>query len=132
MRRRIGGPAPWRKAPGRHRVEIAQGKRGRPMARLLVLLIVIPFLAMPAYAAQCGGDFNGFLAAVARDAQAQGVSRGVIDSAFAGLTIDPAVLAFDRRQHGTFQQSFEHYASTRVTAPRIKRAKGLMQRHAAL
>ena len=69
---------------------------------------------------------------MARDAQAQGVSRSVIDSSFAGLTIDPAVLAFDRRQHGTFQQSFERYASSRVTAPRIKRAKGLMQRHAAL
>ena len=38
----------------------------------------------------------------------------------------------NRRQHGTFQQSFEHYAASRVTAPRIKRAKSLMQRHAAL
>jgi lytic murein transglycosylase len=102
------------------------------MARLFVLLIIMPLLAVPAYAAQCGGDFNGFLAAIARDAQAQGISRNVIDSAFAGLTIDPAVLAFDRRQHGTFQQSFERYASTRVTAPRIKRAKGLMARHAQL
>jgi lytic murein transglycosylase len=102
------------------------------MARLLVLFIIMPLLAVPAYAAQCGGDFNGFLAAIARDAQAQGISRNVIDSAFAGLTIDPAVLAFDRRQHGTFQQSFERYASTRVTAPRIKRAKGLMARHAQL
>ena len=102
------------------------------MARLFVLFIIMPLLAVPAYAAQCGGDFNGFLAAIARDAQAQGISRNVIDSAFAGLTIDPAVLAFDRRQHGTFQQSFERYASTRVTAPRIKRAKGLMARHAQL
>jgi membrane-bound lytic murein transglycosylase B len=65
---------------------------------------------------------------MARDAQGQGISRGVIDSAFAGVTLDPAVLAFDRRQHGTF----ERYAATRVTAPRIKRAKELMQRHALL
>ena len=56
----------------------------------------------------------------------------MIDSAFAGVTLDPAVLAFDRRQHGTFRQSFERYAATRVTAPRIKHAKSLMQRHAAL
>ncbi len=34
-----------------------------------------------------------FLAAIARDAQGQGVSRAVIDQAFAGLTPDPAVLA---------------------------------------
>jgi len=102
------------------------------MFRLLALLLVMPLVAVPACAAPCGGDFNGFLSAMARDAQAQGVSRSVIDSAFAGLTIDPAVLAFDRRQHGTFQQSFEHYAASRVTAPRIKRAKSLMQRHGAL
>ena len=102
------------------------------MFRLLALLLVMPLVAVPACAAPCGGDFNGFRSAMARDAQAQGVSRSVIDSAFAGLTIDPAVLAFDRRQHGTFQQSFELYAASRVTAPRIKRAKSLMQRHAAL
>ena len=69
---------------------------------------------------------------MARDAQGQGISRGVINSAFAGVTLDPAVLGFDRRQHGTFQQSFERYAATRVTAPRIKRAKVLMRRHAPL
>ncbi len=110
MRRKIGVPALWWMAPGSRRVEMAPGKAGRSMARLFVLLIIMPLLAVPAYAAQCGGDFNGFLAAIARDAQAQGISRNVIDSAFAGLTIDPAVLAFDRRQHGTFQQSFERYA----------------------
>jgi lytic murein transglycosylase len=132
MRRKIGVPALWWMAPGSRRVEMAPRKAGRSMARLFVLFIIMPLLAVPAYAAQCGGDFNGFLAAIARDAQAQGISRNVIDSAFAGLTIDPAVLAFDRRQHGTFQQSFERYASTRVTAPRIKRAKGLMARHAQL
>ena len=69
----------------------------------------------PALAAPCGGDFNAFLAAIARDAQGQGVSRAVIDRAFAGLTPDPAVLAFDRRQRGMFHaKSFEEYAATRV------------------
>ena len=33
-------------------------------------------------------------------AQAAGVSRAVIDQAFAGVTSDPNVLAFDRRQRG--------------------------------
>ncbi len=66
------------------------------------------------------------------DADALGVSRAVIDSAFAGVTLDGAVLAFDRRQRGTFQKTFEQYAATRVIPARIKRAKQLMQRHAAL
>ena len=88
--------------------------------------------AAPAHAAKCGGDFNGFLAQISREAQAAGVSRPVIDQAFAGLTPDPKVLDFDRRQRGTFKRSFEDYARTRVIPPRIKRAKTLMQKHAAL
>src|SRR5215831_16356085 len=90
------------------------------------------FIASPAGAAPCGVDFHAFLSAMARDAAAAGVSRSVIDTAFAGVTLDGAVLTFDRRQRGTFRKSFEAYAATRVTAPRLKRARALMQRHAAL
>ncbi|MEZ5890503.1 MAG: lytic murein transglycosylase [Xanthobacteraceae bacterium] len=88
--------------------------------------------AMPASAARCGGNFNAFLSAMAREAAAAGISRAVIDSAFAGLTPDPRVLAFDRRQRSTFRKSFEQYAATRVVPARINRARKLMRRHAAL
>ena len=71
-------------------------------ARRLLLALVLLLLATPALAAPCGGDFNAFLAALARDAQGQGVSRAIIDQAFAGLTPDPAVLAFDRRQRARY------------------------------
>jgi lytic murein transglycosylase len=67
-----------------------------------------------------------------RDATAAGVSRNVIDQAFAGVAIDQAVLTFDRRQRGTFRKSFEEYAATRVIPARITRARRLMQTHAAL
>jgi lytic murein transglycosylase len=90
-------------------------------------------LATPALAAQCGGDFHAFLGAMARDAQAQGVTRATIDQAFAGLAIDQTVLAFDRRQKGMFHsKSFEEYAATRVIPARINRAKKLMAAHAQL
>jgi lytic murein transglycosylase len=70
---------------------------------------------------------------MARDAQAAGIPRNVIDQAFAGVGIDQSVLAFDRRQRGMFHsKSFEEYARTRVIPPRINRAKRLMQTHAAL
>src|SRR5437588_10404025 len=69
---------------------------------------------------------------MSREAAAAGISRAVIDSAFAGGTLDPAVLVFDRRQRGTFRKTFEDYAATRVIPARIRRAKQLMQRHAAL
>ncbi len=100
--------------------------------RSVAILFCTLFFTGPAGAAPCGGDFNAFLSAMAREAAAAGVSRTVIDSAFAGVTLDGAVLAFDRRQRGTFRKSFEEYARTRVIPARIKRARGLMQRHAAL
>ena len=56
----------------------------RPLFALLLTLLV----AAPASAAQCGGDFNAFLGAMARDAQAAGVSRSVIDQAFAGVSAE--------------------------------------------
>jgi lytic murein transglycosylase len=89
--------------------------------------------ATPALAATCGGDFNTFIAAMSREAAAAGVSREVIASALGGVTPDPAVLAFDRRQRGMFHaRSFEQYAATRVIPARINRARQLMSRNAAL
>jgi lytic murein transglycosylase len=102
-----------------------------PRALLAFLFAVL--LAAPASAAQCGGDFNMFVAAMSREAAAAGVSRAVIDSALTGSTPDQNVLSFDRRQRGMFHsKSFEEYASTRVVPARIKRARQLLQRHAAL
>jgi len=103
------------------------------MTRIIALFLFVILSVSSARAAQCGGDFNGFLSAMARDAQAAGVSRSVIDQAFAGVTLDQNVLAFDRRQRGMFHaKSFEEYAATRVIPPRIKRAKGLMVKNAQL
>ncbi len=102
------------------------------LLRMHAILFYILISAAPAGAAACGGDFNSFLSAMSRDAAAAGISPAVTASAFAGLTLDGSVLAFDRRQRGTFRKSFEAYAATRVIPARINRAKQLMQRHAAL
>jgi lytic murein transglycosylase len=101
-------------------------------SRLLAALFSVLFLAAPAYAAKCGGDFQSFLGQMAREAQGAGVSSGVINRAFAGLSPDAEVMNFDRRQRYTFRKSFEDYARTRVIPARIKRAKGLLVRHAQL
>ncbi len=103
------------------------------MLRLILpAFLSLLVLSAPARAAQCGGDFQTFLAGAARDAQAQGVRADVIQSAFAGLSVDQNVLAFDRRQRGTFRKSFEEYVATRVGASRVKRGQQAMARHAAL
>jgi lytic murein transglycosylase len=102
------------------------------LTRAFAGLVLLVSISLSALAAQCGGDFGTFLSAMGREAQAAGVSRGVIDQAFSGLTPDPAVLSFDRRQRGTFRKSFEEYAATRIIPARIKRAQSLMGRHAQL
>jgi lytic murein transglycosylase len=101
------------------------------LRRLAACLLPL-LLATPALAAQCGGDFQTFIAAMSREAQGQGVSQAVISQALGGVTQDQAVLAFDRRQRGTFNKTFEQYVATRVGAARVKRATAMMQRHSAL
>ena len=101
------------------------------LRRLAACLLVLT-LATPAFAAQCGGDFQTFIAAISREAQAQGVSQAVIAQALGGVAQDRAVLAFDRRQRGTFNKTFEQYVSTRVGPGRIKIGRQMLQRHASL
>ena len=86
----------------------------------------------PTYAARCGGDFNTFVAAMSQEARAAGISDAVISQSFAGVTQDPAVLSFDRRQRGTFNKSFEQYVSTRVGPGRINIGRQMLQRHGSL
>ena len=103
-------------------------------ARLLGTLLIALTLAAPAFAAKCGGNFNRFLSEMAREAQGAGVSRAVIDRAFAGLSVDQGVLRFDRIQARAFRRegSFEKFVRTRVGAARVKRAARLMRRNAGL
>jgi lytic murein transglycosylase len=99
--------------------------------RLAVTISALLFAA-PAFAARCGGDFNAFVASMSAEAQAAGISQGVISQALGGVTEDAAVLNFDRRQRGTFRKSFEQYIATRVGAGRIRTGQAMLQRHAAL
>jgi lytic murein transglycosylase len=119
-----------------HDETIAQGESnmlGRRFATAFGALVLTPLLfAAPASAARCGGDFNTFVSAMSAEAAAAGISQGVVSQAFAGVTQDPAVLSFDRRQRGTFNKSFEQYVSTRVGAGRISIGLQMLQRHAAL
>jgi len=102
------------------------------MLRRALAAILLTLVSAPAFAAKCGGDFNTFIAEISREAQAQGVSSATIQTALGGVTVDPAVLAFDRRQRGTFNKTFEQYVATRVGPQRIKRASAMLDRHAAL
>ncbi|WP_315807061.1 MULTISPECIES: lytic murein transglycosylase [unclassified Bradyrhizobium] len=102
------------------------------LIRRLAVLFAACVAATSAQAARCGGDFNSFIANVSADAQAAGISSSTISSALSGVTIDPSVLAFDRRQRYTFNKTFEQYVATRVGPGRINGARARLQRHVAL
>ena len=97
-----------------------------------VAVVALLILSSPSFAARCGGDFNSFISGMEQDAQAAGISGSVVSTALGGVTQDPSVLAFDRRQRYTFNKSFEQYVATRVGAGRINGGRAMLQRHAAL
>jgi lytic murein transglycosylase len=98
----------------------------------LAILFAAFLAATPALAARCGGDFQTFVRNISAEAAAAGISQDTISQALGGVTQDLAVLAFDRRQRGTFQKTFEQYVATRVGAGRINGALAMLKRHAAL
>ena len=100
--------------------------------RMLVAMVVWVLASPVAQAARCGGVFNSFVQNISAEAQASGISSSVISAALGGVQQDMAVLAFDRRQHGTFNKTFEQYVSTRVGPGRINTGRAMLQRHAAL
>jgi lytic murein transglycosylase len=104
------------------------------VTRILATVLVSAsiFAATPTFAAQCGGDFQTFVGSMSREAQAAGISQATISEALGGVTQDAAVLAFDRRQRGTFNKTFEQYVATRVGPGRIKTGKTMLLRHASL
>ena len=99
--------------------------------RLAVLFGTV-IAATPSHAARCGGDFNSFVQNISAEAAAAGISQGVIGQALGGVQQDGGVLAFDRRQRGTFTKTFEQYVSTRVGSGRINGGRAMLARHAAL
>ncbi|MDU6669120.1 MAG: lytic murein transglycosylase [Bradyrhizobium sp.] len=104
----------------------------RRLAVLLAASLSALSAVSSAQAARCGGDFNTFVASFSAEAQSAGVSSATISQALSGVTLDPAVLAFDRRQRYTFNKSFEQYVATRVGPGRINGGRAMLQRHVAL
>src|SRR5262245_9981243 len=96
------------------------------------VLVTALVVSSPALAARCGGDFQTFVRNISAEAASAGISQDVISQALGGVQQDAGVLAFDRRQRGTFRKTFEEYVATRVGAGRISGARAMLKRHAAL
>ena len=97
-------------------------------SRMVLLLLVFAAWSVPAHAAApCGGDFGAWLQGVKVDAAAAGISQRTLQSALAGVTYDPSIIARDHAQ-GVFRQSFEQF-SGRMVPPRLARAQRLLQQY---
>jgi len=89
-------------------------------------------MAPAALAAQCGGDFRALIDEISKEAEKAGVSRDIAGKAFAGVSSDDRVLAFDTRQQVAFSRTFEQYAAVAVTPRRVERGRALVRKHRAL
>ena len=107
--------------------------RGRFAVTATVLLLA--FLLAPtvsaalAQAAPCGGDFATWLQGVKQEAAGKDISQATIQSALAGVTYDPGIIARDHAQ-GVFRQSFEQF-SGRMVPPRLGRGRHMMLQYAS-
>jgi len=88
--------------------------------------------SLPA-AADCSntGSFNGWLRGFEQEAIAQGISRQVVNEALDGLTFDPRVIGFDRRQ-GVFSQTFLEFSGRMVSGYRLAIGKKRLKQYAGV
>jgi lytic murein transglycosylase len=100
-------------------------------ASVMSAAVLGSLLGTPALAATCNppGGFAAFITDIKRDAAAQGIGRRGL-AALHGITLDPAVLAADRRQ-GVFKQSFEQFSARMISRDRMTKGLRLMQVHAS-
>jgi lytic murein transglycosylase len=87
-------------------------------------------LCTPAFAATCNapGGFDAFIAEFKKEAAAKGISRKGLN-ALDGLTLDPSVLAADKRQ-GVFKQTFEEFSGRMISKDRMTKGLRHMQAQA--
>jgi lytic murein transglycosylase len=97
------------------------------LVKLISAAALLSALYAPAFAATCNppGGFNAFLAQFRKEAAAAGVShRGL--AALNGVTLDPSVLAADKRQ-GVFKQTFEEFSARMINRDRMTKGLRYMQ-----
>ena len=77
------------------------------------------------------GSFEAWLSGFRKEAIASGVSRATVAAALDGLTLDPSVIARDRRQ-GFFAQSFQSFSNKLISKNRIQAGQLRLKQHQEL
>ncbi len=87
----------------------------------LPLIAFLALTASPALAANCGGDFQGFLSDMAAEARAKGLPETAISAFLDGAERDPKVIKADHGQ-GFFRKTFLEFSQALISKSRIKNA----------
>ena len=97
------------------------------------LLLVSAFAGAAQAAAPCrtGGPYDAWLAALEREAMAQGVSQRTIATAAPYLTYDQRIVNIDRGQR-VFTQTFLEFSDRMAAAYRIQRGAALIKTYAPI
>ena len=98
------------------------------MRRLTAILALS--LAPHAALAACGGGFGDFVAGLKAEARAGGHPADRVDSFFAGVRQDPAVLKADRAQ-GVFRKSFIDFSRAVISANRMQNGQRNAEKYAS-
>lgn len=83
----------------------------------------------PLMAAECGGDFAGFLKGLKAEAVARGHAPAVAEAFLSGARQDARVIRADRAQ-GVFQKNFLDFSRALISAGRLKNGEANARRHA--
>src|SRR5437016_14303437 len=76
-------------------------------------------------------NFERWLDGVKKEAAAAGISQTAIAAALDGVTLDPGIIARDRRQ-GVFQQPFLQFSDRMVSRDRMQQGALHLRKHADL
>jgi lytic murein transglycosylase len=101
------------------------------MHKLLLTLATLAAMAQPALAETCGDTgegFKQFMAAVKKEAAAQGVSQASIN-VLNRVKYDPGIVKKDRAQN-VFSQDFLTFQARMATGGRIAKGKQVIERYA--
>ncbi len=100
-----------------------------PLRTFAAAVTLAGLVALPAHAAQCGGELGQWMAGLRAEAQAAGVgAKGL--AAFDSARYDKRVIGRDRAQ-GVFAQTFAEFSGRMVSGYRLKHGAANLQKYAS-
>lgn len=104
-------------------------RKSSALCQAIPAALLTAVLASPAWAQQCGGDFNQFLQGVKQEALQLGVSERTADWVLGSAGINEQVLDHDRSQ-SVFRQDFLEFSQRVISSNRLQQGQANLQRYA--